>query len=264
MSQGSRLVIKATREIGDIGGQSRTSKREEQEARAAIEPRPQVACAPQWPTTRFSNRCPSRRWHPSRRTATPAAIWNNGHQDLPRARPRRRAGTGPPQEGLRADHRRRARRRADELERLRSRRDTGWSIIRRRHVEGIAVPDEEALAFSPADELPQAFEAAMRDADEAADQRFEKSEAAARLAVIGRQISEQNDLLDSLAAEEKGLAEERGALDAAWMALWAATPVAPQDPDVMIQWLRARSPSACASTPHGCGPADDRSRQQGP
>jgi len=97
------------------------------------------------------------------------------------------------------------------------------------------------LAFSTTEELPQAFETAIRDADNAADRRFEKSEAAARLAVIARQIGEQNDLLESLAAEEKGLAEERGALDAAWKALWAATPVAPQDPDVMIQWLRARS-----------------------
>src|ERR1700730_19381461 len=53
----------------------------------------------------------------------------------------------------------------DELERLRSWRDTGWSVIRRRQMEGIAVPDEEALAFSPADGLAQGFEAAMSAAD---------------------------------------------------------------------------------------------------
>ncbi len=81
----------------------------------------------------------------------------------------------------------------------------------------------------------------MRDADHAADQRFEKSEAAAQLVVIGRQINEQTDLLDSLAPEEKELVEERIALDAAWAAMWAATTVVPQDPDVMIQWMRARS-----------------------
>src|SRR5262249_19520004 len=119
--------------------------------------------------------------------------------------------------------------------------DTGWSIIRRRHVEGTDVSDEEVLAFSPNCELTQAFEAALRNADSAADQRFEKSEAAAKLVVIGRQISEQSDLLESLVAEERGLEEERAAMDAAWTAMWAITPVIPQDPDTMIQWLRARS-----------------------
>jgi uncharacterized protein YhaN len=130
---------------------------------------------------------------------------------------------------------------ADELERLRNRRDTGWSIIRRSHVEGVTVPNAEVLAFSPTNELSQAFEAAIEDADQAADRRFEKSEAAARLVVIATQISEHNDLLDSLAAEERELAGERTALDAAWKALWTGTPIARQNPDVMIEWLLARS-----------------------
>src|SRR5262249_28628916 len=87
---------------------------------------------------------------------------------------------------------------ADELERLRSRRDAGWSIIRRRHVEGAPVSEDEMTAFGPSDALSQDFEAAMRGADSAADQRFEHADAAAQLAVIGRQISEQDDLLESL------------------------------------------------------------------
>ena len=37
------------------------------------------------------------------------------------------------------------------------------------------------------------------------------------------------------------LAEERPVLDAAWIALWTGTPVNPANPDVMIEWLRARS-----------------------
>src|SRR5207237_9064985 len=101
-------------------------------------------------------------------------------------------------------------------------------------------PDKRLRASSPTRQLPQVVESALRDADHAADQRFEKSEAAAQLVVMGRQISEQGDLLASLAVEEKVLAEERTALDTAWVAMWAATTVAPQDPDVMIQWLRIR------------------------
>jgi hypothetical protein len=67
---------------------------------------------------------------------------------------------------------------ADELERLRSRRDTGWSIIRRRHVESISVPEDEVSAFSPSGRLAEEFETAMRGADAAADQRFDHAGAA--------------------------------------------------------------------------------------
>ena len=63
---------------------------------------------------------------------------------------------------------------ADELERLRGRRDAGWSIIRRRHVDGIAVSEDEIAAFCPPDGLAEEFEAAIRVADAAADQRFEQ------------------------------------------------------------------------------------------
>ena len=105
-------------------------------------------------------------------------------------------------------------------------------------MEGIIVPDAEVLAFSTDGLLPQVFEA---DADQAADRRFEKSEAAARLVVIARQISEQDDLLDTLAAEEKGLPGERAALAGAWEALWAGISVVPLNTDVMIEWLRTRA-----------------------
>ena len=81
---------------------------------------------------------------------------------------------------------------------MRGRRNTGWSIIRRQHVEGVAVSEDEMAAFGPPEALAQAFEAAMLGADSAADRRFEHADAAAQLAVIGCQISEQDDLLELL------------------------------------------------------------------
>jgi uncharacterized protein YhaN len=233
-------VIKATREIGDIAGHITNCKRDAQEACAAIDRglkslRPAVAdhetleSMPIPPLDSAETHRDACRNLEQRARAYVERV-RAAEQELARHRKAyERIATG---EQVVAP---------DELRRLRNRRDSGWSIIRRRHVDGVAVPEDEVLAFSSAEEPPQAFETAMRDADNAADRRFERSEAAARLAVIARQISEQNDLLESLAAEKKGLAEERGALDAAWKALWAATPVAPQDPDVMIQWVRARS-----------------------
>jgi uncharacterized protein YhaN len=233
-------AINATRALGDIAGQIANSRRDEQDARAAIE-RGLKALRPAVTDHETLQSMPV---PPLASVEAHRDACRNLEQRTRTCRERKRAAE---QEILR--HRKAYERvaadehviAADELERLRSHRDLGWSIIRRRHLDGIAVSDEEALAFSTKDELPHAFEASMRAADAAADQRFDKSEAAAKLGVIGRQINEQTDLLEALAAEERALAEERAELDSAWMALWADTSVVAQDPDTMIQWLRDRS-----------------------
>ena len=237
---GLAAAIKGTRGIGDICAQITNCKRAEQDAHAAIERRLKVlrpgvadheelAAMPVPPLDSVEAH---------RDACRDLAQKAKSHRERVRTAGEELARHKKAYERITSEENVVA---SDELQRLRRRRDTGWSIIRRRHVEGIDVTDEEVLAFSPTGELSQAFEAALRDADDAADQRFEKSEAAAQLVVIGRQIGEQNDLLESLAAEEKGLEEERAALDAAWTAMWAVAPVIPQDPDTMIQWLRARS-----------------------
>jgi uncharacterized protein YhaN len=233
-------VIKGTRELGDIAGQIANSKREEQEARTAI----------------------ARLLKALRPAVTDAVILESmvvpplasveAHRDACRSLEQRQRTCG---ERIRNAEQERVRHRkaherivadahvvaADELERLRGLRDTGWSIIRRLHLEGVAVSEDEMAAFGPRDALVQEFEAAMRGADWAADRRFEHADAAAQLAVIGRQIGEQDDLLESLGLEEQALAQERTTLDAAWAALWSAGSITPQDPDLMIEWLRTRS-----------------------
>jgi uncharacterized protein YhaN len=234
------IVIKATREIGDVGGQIANFRRAEQEAHAAISRclkslRPAVAG-----------------YEALESISVPPLASVEAHRDACRDLEQRYRNC---RERIRtvdqelARHKRAYERiiadehvvALDALDRLRSRRDAGWSIIRRRHVEGITVPEDEVRAFSSPDELARAFEAAVQDADAAADQRFEKSAAAARLMVMGRQISEQNDLLESLAVEERGLAKERAALDVAWTGMWTGTSLAPEDPDFMLEWLRSRS-----------------------
>lgn len=233
-------VIKATREFGDVAGQIANSKRAEQEAHAAIVRslktlRPAVADAavlesmPVPPMASVeAHRDTCRSLEQRRRTCRERI--RNAEQERVRHR--------KAHERIIADEHVVA---ADELERLRGRRDTGWSIIRRRHVEGLAVSEDEMAAFGPSDALAQEFEAALRGADAAADRRFEHADAAAQLAVIGRQIGEQDDLLESQVLEEQALAQERITLDAAWAALWSGSSITPQDPDVMIEWLRTRS-----------------------
>ena len=101
-------------------------------------------------------------------------------------------------------------------------RDSGWSLIRRRYVEGVSVPDDEIYAFTGAEaDLANTYETAVTTADTLADRRFDKAQAAAQIALTTRQIAEQQELLEGLREEESVLAEESRTLESAWKEMWA-------------------------------------------
>jgi uncharacterized protein YhaN len=131
---------------------------------------------------------------------------------------------------------------SEELQRLRQRRDSGWSIIRRKYIDGDMVADDEIRTFSTDQPLSEAYQEAVARADGAADSRFEKAGIVAELAMRSRQIDETNDLLTSLREEEKTLSAQAEALDAEWQRLWSKSGLKPLDVDVMLEWvdLRAR------------------------
>ena len=129
-----------------------------------------------------------------------------------------------------------------DILRLRQHREVGWSLIRSRYVDEVPISDDEVRAFTTSVlDLPAAYEAAVSDADRQADERFDKAEAAARLAVIATQITEQEDLMATLLAEEAGIGEERLALNAVWEEMWAQSQVSPLSPDAMLEWFAARA-----------------------
>jgi uncharacterized protein YhaN len=130
----------------------------------------------------------------------------------------------------------------EELAKARQYRDTGWSLIRKKYIEGISFPEEHLRDFiGSGDELTDVYEAAVFAADETADRRFDKAEAAARLAEISRQTAEQKDLLTDLQTEEKMLDEKSQTLSATWGEMWQETPFLPLSPDVMLEWITARA-----------------------
>lgn len=128
-----------------------------------------------------------------------------------------------------------------ELADARTARDSGWSLVRRRYVEGVSVPDDELLAFAGAGgDLASAYENAVTIADTVADRRFDNAQAAAQIAMTTRQIAAQEELAASVREEESALREESHALDSAWNDMWAEAPFEPLAPDVMLEWLAAR------------------------
>ncbi|OCK55431.1 YhaN family protein [Bradyrhizobium sp. LMTR 3] len=130
---------------------------------------------------------------------------------------------------------------AAELTRLRELRDAGWSIIKRKHIENVAVPDADEQEFTKGASLLNAFEASIGHADGAADQRFENAQSTAEAMVLARQIAEQEDGLHAQKEELEVLTLERSGLTAAWVDMWTGVTDSPSNPDEMLEWLDARA-----------------------
>ena len=234
-------VVKATRESGDIASRIKTAETESREAKAAIERRlkslkPLIADEQSLASTPVPTRDTIQNHRDDRR---------NADQRMQACRERIRTA-----EQELARHRKAHERLAHDEDAVapkdvvdaREFRDSGWSLIRRRFVEGVSVPDDEIHAFTGAEaDLTNTYETAVTAADTLADRRFDNAQAAAQIALTTRQIAEQQELLEGLREEESVLAEEGRTLETAWKGMWAGASFEPLAPDLMLEWLTARN-----------------------
>lgn len=133
---------------------------------------------------------------------------------------------------------------AEELAQARNRRDALWGLVKLKHVQGAPVT-EEALRGVEEDlqdgqDPVGPFELAQSRADALTDRRFDRAEAAARLAEIDQKIGRLGLHLEQAEHNEAKLVEERERLAAKWASLWSETPVEPAEPEAMPAWLEAR------------------------
>lgn len=129
----------------------------------------------------------------------------------------------------------------EELAQARERREAGWSLVRRRYIDGSTVSEQEMAAFgSDAAKLPNAYEDAVAKADHLADRRFENAQAAGEMAAIARQIDDQQEQLLTLHDENADLESKKSNHDSKWTALWSEASFDPLTPDHMLLWLDAR------------------------
>lgn len=234
-------VVKATRESGDIGSRIKTAEAENREARAVItrrikslkpliEDEQALASTPVPTRDTIQNHRDDRRNADQRMQACRERI-RTAEQELVRHR--------KAHDRLAHDEDAVA---PKDIAAARELRDSGWSLIRRRYVDGVPVPDEEINAFTGAEsDLANAYETAVTGADILADRRFNNAQAAAQIALTSRQIAEQQELLEGLHKEEGGLAEEGHALESAWKEMWAEASFEPLGPDLMLEWLTVRN-----------------------
>lgn len=130
---------------------------------------------------------------------------------------------------------------AEELKDARGRRDAVWQLVKLKHIKGQPIPPEPAAQYKDEiEDLAGAFEPAVVRADELADRRFDRAEAAGRIAEIKRKIEELETLLGQVQDNEKKLGEEGKQLKADWAALWTGAPFEPEAPETMLEWLEDR------------------------
>lgn len=122
----------------------------------------------------------------------------------------------------------------DERDNARQRRDSTWSLIRRRVIEGdTSVSLGELNAGSVSDSLEQQ----IRDADVIADQIYDNADAVVRREELGRQC---NLLALRIGKKQERIAElgrQEAKLQELWVATWEACGFEPLAPDVMRSWL---------------------------
>ena len=234
-------VLKATRESGDIASWIQTAETETREAKAAIERRLKslkplideeqaLASTPVPTRDTIQNHRDDRRDADQRMQACRERI-RTAEQELARHR--------KAHERLVHDEDAVA---PKDVADTRELRDSGWSLIRRRFVEGVSVPDDEIRVFTGTEaDLTNTYETAVTAADTLADRRFDNAQAAAQIAVTARQIAEQQELLEELREEEGVLAEESLALESAWKEMWGEASFAPLGPDLMLEWHTSRN-----------------------
>ncbi len=234
-------MVKATREGGDIASRIKTVETEIREAKAAVERRlkslkPLIGDERTLASTPVPARDTIQTHRDDRR---------NADQRMQACRERIRTA-----EQELARHRKAHARLAHDEDAVapkdvvaaRELRDSGWSLIRRRYVEGVSVLDDEIQAFTgDGANLTNTYETAVTTADTLADRRFDNAQAAAQIALATRHVAEQQELLEGLREEEGMLAEEMRTLETAWKGMWTGASFEPLGPDLMLEWLTARN-----------------------
>lgn len=125
----------------------------------------------------------------------------------------------------------------------RSRRELGWTAVKRRWIDGEPDAAVEASFLSgiwSGQELDTGYEGAVQDADDVADRLRADADLVQKKALWLEQIARGNKkFLQARNAIEQA-ATARQNLDAEWRLFWMPTGIEPRTPVEMLDWLEAR------------------------
>ena len=128
----------------------------------------------------------------------------------------------------------------EEVAVARELRDRTWSLVKRRHVEGLVLEEAELRELQVHADLPGLFESRTRDADGISDRRFLGAKDSALLDDSEHRIEAEEAQVARLEQERRTLDEARRASLREWSELWSGCGFAPDAPEVMADWSKQR------------------------
>lgn len=123
----------------------------------------------------------------------------------------------------------------EELFTAREKRDYGWKIIRREWLDKEDVTKDK-IAFDPENDLPEAYEKSVAEADQVGDRLRREADRVASQASILSEKSKKADSLKALVEEMEDLKSELSELEQEWQRAWAASGIEPLAPREMRSW----------------------------
>ncbi len=126
----------------------------------------------------------------------------------------------------------------NDLEAARCRRETGWRLVRQAWVDG--TPVDEA-SYDPNHPLAEAYEIAVRAADDVVDHLRVDAQSVARKAELLKQQERDQGAQVGLDAERGAIDTEAEAIERAWRKTWAPAGVQPRRPRAMRTWLESHA-----------------------
>ncbi|TVQ96751.1 MAG: hypothetical protein EA399_15205 [Desulfovibrionales bacterium] len=124
----------------------------------------------------------------------------------------------------------------DELFRCRADRDQGWRLIRRVWLDGDD-PREDILAYAGKLGLPEAFEAGVQAADDAADHLRLAAERVHQFVSKRAEAHKLEDQLARVETEAARLEADQHRIEAQWQKHWESLELRPRPPREMRVWM---------------------------
>ncbi|MDA2938586.1 AAA family ATPase [Acidobacteria bacterium AH-259-A15] len=123
-----------------------------------------------------------------------------------------------------------------DLETARRHRDEGWQLVRTAWLESADI-EKAAKVYDPEDELPEAYERSVAEADNLADRLRREAGRVARQSEFITTCERLKKRVEQIAREKERVEGELVQLEKVWSKAWAPSGIAPLSPREMRSWL---------------------------
>ena len=124
----------------------------------------------------------------------------------------------------------------ENLEESRQKRQNGWHLLRRKWIGGEDI-SSEVNGYDSVQELPEAYEAHVKQSDHIADRLRREAERVAKSASLRARIESLDIAIQDIVLLEQELTNREEVLVTRWQAVWQPIKVEPLSPKEMLAWL---------------------------